>query len=512
MHTQRVTVSFIGIWGIVCCLVFGGFAVPALAKNIVVTTLEDRADPPFDADSPCGTGTISDLYRADGDGLVSLREAIIAANNTSGADTITFATGGTIAVSSPLPVLCGGQTRINGDRDGDGAPDITLEGEALSFPAAGIGIISSHNTINGLQVQHFPFGIVMQAGGDFPLPGAARTVEHNTVMNNVMAESSFYGTLLLTGDVPGSVLAHTTITQNRAVQNGLFGIVVVANLSGGGSDTQILHTRLTDNEVRENGFFGIYLLSLGDGNVLSDATLARNTVSGNGVGIMIQGGFGGADENTFEADITDNTVTENVSAGIEVVGGFENSSNNHVSALIRGNTVERGHRNQGIGAIAGIGAVSSETGTSNNNVLDVRIEQNTVQNQTGEGMYIAAGEGSPDGRPGAFANGNQARVLVEHNTVENNPAKGIEVDAGSTGLASANVLEVRVAHNTVCNNTDTAILGEGGFSGDALFPANTGTGNVLAGEISKNTATVVVQDGTPGNTADVTQFNNDPCP
>jgi hypothetical protein len=87
------------------------------------------------------------------------------------------------------------------------------------------------------------------------------------------------------------------------------------------------------------------------------------------------------------------------------------------------------------------------------------------------------------------------------------------VDAGSSGLASANTLEVRVAHNTVCYNINSDILGEGGFSGDALFPANTGTGNVLTGEIAKNTATTVtVADGTPGNTADVAQFKNDPCP
>ena len=72
---------------------------------------------------------------------------------------------------------------------------------------------------------------------------------------------------------------------------------------------------------------------------------------------------------------------------------------------------------------------------------------------------------------------------------------------------------VRVAPNTVCHNTGAAILGEGGFSGDVLFPANLGSGNVLAGEISKNTATTVtVADGTPGNTATVTQSKNVPCP
>lgn len=60
----------------------------------------------------------------------------------------------------------------------------------------------------------------------------------------------------------------------------------------------------------------------------------------------------------------------------------------------------------------------------------------------------------------------------------------------------------------------TDILGEGGFTGNVLFPVpNAGTENVLEGEIFHNTAsTVTVADGTPGNTADVMQFKNVPCP
>jgi hypothetical protein len=230
------------------------------------------------------------------------------------------------------------------------------------------------------------------------------------------------------------------------------------------------------------------------------------------------GGFSGADENTFDVDIRDNTVTDNNHAGIAVNASVDNSSNNHVVARIRGNTVAR-HKSEGIAAIAGLGAINFPTGVSNNNVLEVRIERNTVvENQPGDGIYIAAGEGSPDRRPNAVADGNHTRAVVVENTVEDNADKGIELDAGSNGLASANTLTVRVAHNTVCHNTITDILGEGGFSGDVLFPdlaPNQGTGNVLEGEIFQNSATVVVQNGaqngTPANTADVTQFQNDPC-
>ena len=71
-----------------------------------------------------------------------------------------------------------------------------------------------------------------------------------------------------------------------------------------------------------------------------------------------------------------------------------------------------------------------------------------------------------------------------------------------------------VQSGTLSDLPGADILGEGGFTGEILFPVpNQGTGNVLAGEISKNTATpVTVDDGTPGNQANVTQFHNDPCP
>jgi len=71
------------------CLALGSLASPAAAKTIVVTTLDDTTVPPFNADGPCGIGTISDLPGTDG--LISLREVNIAANNTEGTDTIAFA-------------------------------------------------------------------------------------------------------------------------------------------------------------------------------------------------------------------------------------------------------------------------------------------------------------------------------------------------------------------------------------------------------------------------------------
>jgi hypothetical protein len=520
MYTKRVTLDLVIIlmaWG----LVLGGLALPAAAKTIVVTTLTDTADPPFDADGPCGAGTINDLPGADG--LVSLREAIIAANNTNGADTITFSTGGVIIVNfddvdadanpDPLPALCGGQTRINGDLDGDDVPDIILEGAALPFTppfAAGISIISSHNALNGLQVQHFPFGIRIRAG-DFMNQG---TVTHTRVTNNILAEARLDGILIATGNIPDSCLAHTTITHNLVRNNARVGITVLANLSAAGADTQIHHTTITDNEVTGSGLYGIFLVSQGDHNVVSDATLARNTVSGaTSTGITIAGGFTGGDHNAFEVDLKDNLVTDNGFVGIGVLAGGDNSSNNYVTARIRGNTVER---NQvfGIAATAGLGVDTLPIGASNNNVLDVWIEHNTVRDHLfGSGILVNGGVGSGDGRPNAIADGNHTKAVVKHNVVEGNAVRGISLFAGGSGLASDNTVEGRVAHNTVCHNGDD-IVGEGGFTGSVVNPTpNMGAGNVLTGKIFQNTAdTVTVADGTPGNVATVMQFNNDPCP
>ena len=76
-------------------------------------------------------------------------------------------------------------------------------------------------------------------------------------------------------------------------------------------------------------------------------------------------------------------------------------------------------------------------------------------------------------------------------------------------MANANTLQVQAVHNIVCGDGPD-IVGEGGFSGNV---PNQGSGNVLSGKISKNTATeVVVANGTLGNTATVTQSNNTPCP
>ena len=154
-------------------LLLGLWAPAGFAADIVVMTAEDRLDgafatynySQFDPATHCGTVVDAAAFPAE----PSLREALIYANHTPGPDTITFApalSGQTLPVNfggsdggeegQPLPVLCGSDIMLTGDIDGDGTPDITLDGSEIT-PEIGFGLFtdSDNNTITSLALQHF---------------------------------------------------------------------------------------------------------------------------------------------------------------------------------------------------------------------------------------------------------------------------------------------------------------------------------------------------------------------
>ena len=251
------------------------------------------------------------------------------------------------------------------------------------------------------------------------------------------------------------------------------------------------------------------MLPLGTHNCLTDLTIARNTVIKNAaLGIHMFGGVGEAEENTLDVRIRANTVTDSGAPGIRLIGGADNSANNHVVARIEENTLER---NPGGIVIRGsFGAETISNGTTVHNVVDVRIERNTLKNHD-NGINIFGGTGSTDGPSEAVADNNQVNALVQHNVIEGSTVGEIELAVGAL------VWPARIS--SMCGSCIIRFVATERMSSvrvlsDIALP-NRGTGNVLDEKISKNMAmTVTVQDGagTPGNQANVMQFNNDPCP
>jgi hypothetical protein len=112
----------------------------------------------------CWSATYT-VNRLSDSGYRSLRWAIDRANTHAGADTIAFEpalAGGIIRPKSALPKLTDPETTIDGDLDGDGDPDICLNGAAAGT-TGGLYVNASYCTIQGLSIVRFQFnGIYMQ--------------------------------------------------------------------------------------------------------------------------------------------------------------------------------------------------------------------------------------------------------------------------------------------------------------------------------------------------------------
>ena len=152
----------------------------ALSKNGVAVSVSSSADVIVNATSDivdfAGVQEIGDLPGPDG--LVTLREAIIAANNSSGPQVIGFnipiadpgfdGVAFTIRPLSPLPGLWSGGTTINGatqsEFSGDTnekGPEIVIDGSLLdpTVEITGLDVGSAFNWIHGLVVCGFSNGI-----------------------------------------------------------------------------------------------------------------------------------------------------------------------------------------------------------------------------------------------------------------------------------------------------------------------------------------------------------------
>ncbi len=91
-------------------------------------------------------------------GQYSLRWAIDQANGHVGRDTIVFASrtaGEVIVLSSPLPNLTDNRTVIRGDIDGDGDPDVAINGKSI-LVGNGLTISGNNCVISGLAIASFP--------------------------------------------------------------------------------------------------------------------------------------------------------------------------------------------------------------------------------------------------------------------------------------------------------------------------------------------------------------------
>jgi CSLREA domain-containing protein len=387
------------------------------SNAIIVTTTSDVADG--------DTSSLANLLNNQGaDGKISLREAILAANNTANSsvkvDSILFNIedalingAHTITVASALPAI-NDAVIIDGSSEPDWSananrPVLVIDGNDLSTFGLYLSSDADGSTIRGLIIQNSSGdGIFVEAGSD-----------GNTIAGN------YIGALLTSGGFAGS---------NKG-----------------------------------NAFAGINIL--GANNTIGGASASdRNVISGNANGILVQGSLASSNRiagNYIGTDATGNSVLRNTSDGIRIQNGANANVIGGVSSIDR--NVISGNGNDGVEV--------SGSASNGNQILGnyIGVSANGLSNLTstatfGSGIFVVGGASNTQiGRSGA------GNVIAGFQYI------GIEVDGASNGtVIQGNRIGTDASRSLNWGTGQSGIVIENGASTTLVGGTNLGDGNIVA--------------------------------
>ncbi|MBL7648259.1 MAG: DUF5011 domain-containing protein [Candidatus Hydrogenedentes bacterium] len=283
--------------------------------ELEVNTLTDGSDG--------NTSSFARLLAEPGaDGVVSLREAIVAANTMAGPNSVRFSVEGVLQPHSPLPAISDSEGALTLD----GMDALSLDGSLLGESGSGLTLTSAENHIKGLGVHSFPeHGIVISGSG---ATGNRVTGCHIGTDGETALGQGIHGILVAdgaSGNVIGGAVAgegnHIAANQNAGIalsgantsENLILGNTIGQGADGLPADGNVIagvliNTGASDNRVGgdESGEANLITGNAGIGVwIVGDAT-ARNSVLGNTIfgngelGIRL---FEGGNENVFRPEI-----------------------------------------------------------------------------------------------------------------------------------------------------------------------------------------------------------------
>jgi len=353
----------------------------AMSSTLLVSTVVDAQD--GDVSSP-------DALRSNPgpDGAISLREAMAAASNGTGPQTIGFAAqlaGRTIRLTSALPVIARDQVAILGRTNRRGRPTITISAEMLSIPV--FQVFASHFTLFGLRIEKIGgsgsgTGVFVRAGGVREQP---RVIESIRVIGNEFSNEGAgkmsRGNAITIATENGSrravirdvIIAHNTFSH--------FEDGVAIGTGTGGTRGRLENLSIHDNSF----FFCAYAVELASGDKkgrVRNTEIIRNLFRGNVVPISIWTGSGDGSMVTNTV-ISGNTILDSQKPAIHVTAGVSGSRNSRVSNLRIVNNLIAGDGGMCLCFTGGDGS-SRASGIGN-----VRVVNNTVVGE-GTGLQIFA--------------------------------------------------------------------------------------------------------------------------
>ncbi|MBN1301824.1 MAG: hypothetical protein JW995_11475 [Melioribacteraceae bacterium] len=358
-----------------------------LTKNIIQAALTSTPDIVVnttldveDFDEPL---QIKDLPGPDG--LVSLREAIIAANHTPGPQVIGF----NIPASDPgfngkvftinfihqVDCLCGDGITIDGSyqtvftgNTNEAGPEIMVSGNNSDFH--GFSIYSAHNRIHNIIVNGFSYGIVIagddafdnlitgcfvgtDASGCISVPNSDHGIDIRTASNNRIGGLSIEERNIVSGNEGQGISVSQSASYN----------IVQGNFVG---------TDVTGTKVLPNGMASVFIDWETDNNIIGGSQPgARNVICGNNTGIWCWGSGNIIEGNYIGTDCTGKNFLGN-HLGINIADPLS-IENVIIGNLVSGNTAH------GI-AVRGKYTTVKENVVSYNDMIGIKIYENAVNN------------------------------------------------------------------------------------------------------------------------------------
>jgi len=477
---------------------------------ITVTTAADDLDGNV-------TSTSALVKNPGPDGTISLREAITATNNNPGVYTIVFSPQLknptiTIQLYPTLPALTGGNVIINGDTDGDGVPDVTIQGGGWSNAFT---VESSGNTLYGLKLKgNFTFGVLLtstspaaatyannivddlfiqgpmsdgvglQSYRNFTAPNAiGHTAErwiNTAIINNIIdISSNFTGVGIRVGIAfsSGAYIYGTTIMDNTvttsvgsAATGGTNSIVVNAGIGVGSNGNKIFSTLIAYNTVNGGGYAnGGSILVFAGGSGASNNSVEGLRVIGNSVNLSPPGqgnegiGIGLGEDtppggpypvnNTFEdAWVIGNIIRGPGAYGIDAARASQVSSVEK-NIFILGNTIDLTQTTAGFGR-SGIRLISGsipDSGVKNNLLTDSVVMWNTILLSQPELGLNSEGILVIGGQFGSTTN-QVNNSIISNNLIQPGGDIGINVFGGFGGASGNTVSSLQIICNLITSN------------------------------------------------------------
>ena len=373
---------------------------PAEASAFVVNTTDERSDGRCDS-THC-----------------SLREAIEAANDSPGPDTIRFAIPGAgphriVVEADGLPALTDHQTRIDATTQPGyaGAPLIVLDGGGAIPATVAIRIASSDNVIVGFSLVGFD---ALGASAILVDVGTGNTIDSNYIglHPDGTAEGNYNG-INFDFDSTDNLAARNIISGNDN------GIIIYAGTQ------RILGNRIGTDPAGERAIPNLVGISIGPnatGTVIGSPREGDgNLISGNDVGLRSEGGR--------EAVIQGNYVGTNAAGDAALPNGagigLSLTLTMHPSgggANLVGGNMEAGEGNVIAGNESGVGVWRSPDNIIRGNWIGVNKAGTPIPNRIG--VDVTETEGTVIGGLGPG----------EGNTIAHNTGSGVHIEARRTAV------------------------------------------------------------------------------